>query len=55
MQRQVVQQNQPLLKLRLTKLTFAKATFNKVNLRQGYVMGKAVIFASDNQEKTIKK
>ena len=40
MQRQVVQQNQPLLKLRLTKLTFAKATFNKVNLRQGYVMGK---------------
>ena len=40
MQRQVVQQNQPLLKLRLTKLTFAKATFNKVNLRQGYVSGK---------------
>ena len=26
MQRQVVQQNQPLLKLRLTKLTFAKAS-----------------------------
>ena len=34
MQRQVVQQNQPLLKLRLTKLTFAKATLAVSRHRQ---------------------